>query len=103
MAASDQTVVRHEDVYVQLLVLTSWTEEEKIHLVDLITEWTTAFEQQAPAKLSTNMHHLLELLSHNAAIVPLVPVETIFTVIQSVDIPSEVWLDCLLAVVIAFV
>jgi hypothetical protein len=99
MAALNQTGIRYEDVYDSLFALNSWTEEQKTRLLDIITEWTTAFERAAPMKLTNNLRYLLELLTNNVAMVPLLPVETIFTVIQSADIPSEAWLDCLLAAV----
>jgi hypothetical protein len=99
MAASNQTSIRYEDVYGSILALTSWTEEQKTRLLDIITEWTTAFERTASTKLTDNLRYLLEILTDNVAMVPLVPVESIFTVIQSADIPSEAWLDCLFAAV----
>ncbi|CAF2741894.1 unnamed protein product [Rotaria sp. Silwood2] len=43
------------------------------------------------------MRHLRQLLTENVVIKPMLPVDTILKVIQSDDIPSDVWLDCLLA------
>jgi hypothetical protein len=99
MASSNQSVICYEDIYESLLALTSLTEEQKTRVLNITIEWTTAFEQAAPTKLTSNLRYLLEILTNNVAMVPLLPVETIFIVIQSADIPSEAWLDCLLVAV----
>ncbi len=62
-----------------MLALTLWTEEQKTRLLNITIEWTTAFEQAAPTKLTSNLRY--------------------FIVIQSADIPSKAWLDYLLAAV----
>ncbi|CAF4011267.1 unnamed protein product [Rotaria sordida] len=52
-----------------------------------------------PNQLETNLRHLRELLTQRLIIEPMVPVETILKVIQSDEIPSDAWLDCLRAAV----
>ncbi|CAF1280852.1 unnamed protein product [Didymodactylos carnosus] len=68
-------------------------------LLHTIVNWTSQFEMSMPTKLEMNMQCLRELLANNIVIKPVLPVETILKVIQSDDIPAEVWLDCLRAAV----
>ncbi|CAF5099313.1 unnamed protein product, partial [Rotaria sp. Silwood1] len=52
-----------------------------------------------PAQLNNNLKCLRELITHKVIIAPLLPIETIFEVIQSDHIPAELWFDCLMNVV----
>jgi hypothetical protein len=79
----------------QLCALTSWKYDEKSSLLDTIVKWTESYEKSDPNKLETNFKHLRELLTERVVIEPIIPVETILKVIQSDEIPSDAWLDCL--------
>jgi hypothetical protein len=89
----------YEIVCERLFALKSWTYEEKSRLLQMIVDWTSQFEKLMPKQFDKNMRHLRELLTHNTVIKPMLPVETILAVIQSAHIPSEAWLDCILAAV----
>jgi hypothetical protein len=99
MATSDQANDHYDTVCEHLFAIDSWTEEQKTYLLEIMTDWITEFEHSMSTQLNTNMWHLLEIVTHNVAVVPLLPVETIFKVIQSASIPPEAWLDCLIAAV----
>ena len=91
----------YEIVCDRLFALKSWSYEQKSRLLDIIINWTSQLEKSEPAQLEARLLHLRELLAHNILIVPKLPIETILEVIQSVDIPCEAWLDCLLAAVLS--
>ncbi|CAF5103906.1 unnamed protein product [Rotaria sp. Silwood1] len=96
MSTSNKTNNHYDIIYERLFALKSWTYEQKIRLVEIISDWTNKYEHSMPAQLNSNLQHLRELLTCSVVIVPLLPVEMIFQVIQSSHIPAKLWLDCLM-------
>ncbi|CAF3721548.1 unnamed protein product [Rotaria sp. Silwood1] len=95
----DKTNNHYDIICERLFALNSWTYEQKTCLLDIITDWTAKFEHSMPTQLNNKLRHLREIFTHNVTIVPLLPVESILKVLQSTEIPAELWLDCLLAAV----
>ncbi|CAF1166288.1 unnamed protein product, partial [Rotaria sordida] len=54
-----------------------------------------------PEKLDKNLCHLHELLIRDIVTVPMLSVDKILQVIQSVEVPCEAWLDCLRAALLS--
>ncbi|CAF1367499.1 unnamed protein product [Rotaria sordida] len=54
-----------------------------------------------PEKLDKNLCHLHELLTRDIVTVPMLSVDKILQVIQSVEVPCEAWLDCLRAALLS--
>lgn len=97
-------VVNHYNIICdRLLALKSWTEEEKSSLLHIIVNWRNRFENSIPEKLEENMRCLREILTDNIIIEPILPVHIVLEVIQSDNIPAELWLDCLRTAVQSYV
>ncbi|CAF3445884.1 unnamed protein product, partial [Rotaria sp. Silwood2] len=98
--STSNTINNHYNIiYERLFALKSWTNEQKRCLVEIIADWTNKYEHSMPAQLNNNLKCLRELITHKVVIAPLLPIETIFKVIQSDHIPAELWFDCLMNVV----
>ncbi|CAF4464266.1 unnamed protein product [Rotaria sp. Silwood2] len=98
--STSNTINNHYNIiYERLFALKSWTNEQKRRLVEIIADWTNKYEHSMPAQLNNNLKCLRELITHKVVIAPLLPIETIFKVIQSDHIPAELWFDCLMNVV----
>ncbi|CAF4581916.1 unnamed protein product [Rotaria sp. Silwood1] len=95
MASSKQAMDHYKVVYELLFALESWTYEQKYCLLQTIIDWTSQFEKSMPEQLEKNLCYLHELLTRDIVTVPMLPVDKILQVIQSGEIPCEVWLDYL--------
>lgn len=99
MASSNMINDDYAIICDRLFALKSWKYEEKSSLLHMIVNWRSLYEKSEPTKLETNLRHLRVLLTERLIIQPMLPVETILKVIGSDNIPSDAWLDCLLAAI----
>lgn len=96
MTSSNTAIDHYNIVCDRLFSLKSWKYEDKSCLLHTIVRWTSQYEKSMPNKLEKNLRHLRQLLAERIVIQPMLPVEMILKVIQSDNIPSEAWRDCLL-------